>query len=52
MQDDADKTVLARRQGRIGRIDDSIAVQLTRPLRRSRTTLQAFEASMNNRRDG
>lgn len=39
-------------QGRIGRIDDSIAVQLTRPLRRSRTTLQAFEASMNNRNDG
>jgi len=39
-------------QGRIGRVDDSIAVQLTRPLRRSRTTLQAFEASMNNRNDG
>ncbi|KQP85523.1 MULTISPECIES: flagellar motor switch protein FliM [unclassified Methylobacterium] len=39
-------------QGRIGRIDDNIAVQLTRPLRRSRTTLQAFEASMNNRNDG
>ncbi|POR41783.1 flagellar motor switch protein FliM [Methylobacterium sp. V23] len=39
-------------QGRIGRTDDNIAVQLTRPLRRSRTTLQAFEASMNNRNDG
>jgi flagellar motor switch protein FliM len=39
-------------QGRIGRIDDNIAVQVTRPLRRSRTTLQAFEASMNNRNDG
>lgn len=39
-------------QGRIGRIDDNIAVQITRPLRRSRTTLQAFEASMNNRNDG
>ncbi|GJD93025.1 flagellar motor switch protein FliM [Methylobacterium iners] len=39
-------------QGRIGRIDDNIAVQLTRPLRRSRTTFQAFEASMNNRNDG
>ena len=39
-------------QGRIGRIDDNIAVQVTRPLRRSRTTLQAFEASMNNRTDG
>ena len=39
-------------QGRIGRIDDSIAVQVTRPLRRSRTTLQAYEASMNNHGDG
>ncbi len=39
-------------QGRIGRVDDSIAVQLTRPLRKSRTTLQAFEASMNNRNEG
>ena len=39
-------------QGRIGRVDDSIAVQLTRPLRRSRTTFQAFETSMNNRNDG
>ncbi|MDR7038228.1 flagellar motor switch protein FliM [Methylobacterium sp. BE186] len=39
-------------QGRIGRVDDNIAVQVTRPLRRSRTTLQAFEASMNNRNDG
>jgi hypothetical protein len=32
-------------QGRIGRLDDSIAVQVTRPLRRSRTTFAAFEAS-------
>jgi len=39
-------------QGRIGRVDGSIAVQVTRPLRRSRTTLQAYEASMNNRTDG
>ncbi|CAA2099200.1 Flagellar motor switch protein FliM [Methylobacterium bullatum] len=39
-------------QGRIGRVDDHISVQLTRPLRRSRTTFQAFEASMNNRNDG
>ncbi len=39
-------------QGRIGRIDDNIAVQVTRPLRRSRTTLQAYEASMQNRNDG
>ena len=35
-------------QGRIGRIDDKIAVQVARPLRRSRTTLAAFEASMKN----
>ncbi len=39
-------------QGRIGRVDGSIAVQVTRPLRRSSTTLQAYEASMNNRTDG
>lgn len=39
-------------QGRIGRIDDAIAVQIARPLRQSRTTLQAYEASMNNRNDG
>ena len=39
-------------QGRIGRVDGSIAVQVTRPLRRSRTTLQAYEASMNSRSDG
>ncbi|GEO99742.1 flagellar motor switch protein FliM [Methylobacterium haplocladii] len=39
-------------QGRIGRIDDNIAVQIARPLRRSRTTLQAFEAATSNRSDG
>ncbi|GEP08356.1 flagellar motor switch protein FliM [Methylobacterium gnaphalii] len=39
-------------QGRIGRIDDNIAVQVARPLRRSRTTLQAFEAATSNRTDG
>ncbi|KAA0123933.1 flagellar motor switch protein FliM [Methylobacterium sp. P1-11] len=38
-------------QGRIGRVDGHIAVQVTRPLRRSRTTIQAYEASMNNRSD-
>jgi flagellar motor switch protein FliM len=36
-------------QGRVGRIDDKIAVQVARPLRRSRTTIAAFEASMNKR---
>jgi flagellar motor switch protein FliM len=36
-------------QGRVGRVDDKIAVQVVRPLRRSRTTLTAFEASMNKK---
>ncbi len=39
-------------QGRIGRIDDKIAVQVARPLRRSRTTFAAFEASVKNQKDG
>ena len=38
-------------QGRVGRIEDKIAVQVARPLRRSRTTIAAFEASMN-KKDG
>ncbi|GJD50385.1 hypothetical protein OPKNFCMD_3124 [Methylobacterium crusticola] len=42
----------AMTQGRIGRLDDNIAVQVTRPLRRARTTFAAFEASMKNRKDG
>ncbi|GJD98219.1 flagellar motor switch protein FliM [Methylobacterium isbiliense] len=42
----------AMTQGRIGRLDDSIAVQVTRPLRRARTTFAAFEASMKNQKDG
>src|SRR3954468_13554328 len=36
-------------QGRVGRVDDKIAVQVARPLRRSRTTLTSFEASMNKK---
>ena len=36
-------------QGRIGRLDDRIAVQVARPLRRSRTSLAAFETSMNKK---
>jgi flagellar motor switch protein FliM len=39
-------------QGRVGRIDHHIAVQVARPLRRSRTTLAGFEASIKNQRDG
>jgi flagellar motor switch protein FliM len=38
-------------QGRIGRIDDKIAVQVARPMRRSRTTFAAFEASVKNQKD-
>jgi flagellar motor switch protein FliM len=38
-------------QGRVGRVDDKMAVQVVRPLRRSRTTLAAFEASMKNNKD-
>lgn len=37
-------------QGRVGRIDDKIAVQVVRPLRRARTSFAAFEASMQNGR--
>ena len=36
-------------QGRIGRLDDRIAVQVAQPLRRSRTSLSAFEASMSKK---
>jgi flagellar motor switch protein FliM len=36
-------------QGRAGRLDEKIAVQVVRPLRRSRTTLAAFESSMNKK---
>jgi flagellar motor switch protein FliM len=38
-------------QGRVGRLDDKIAVQIARPLRRSRTTFAAFEASAKNQKD-
>lgn len=38
--------------GRVGRIDDRIAIQVARPLRQSRTTFAAFEASTSNQRDG
>jgi flagellar motor switch protein FliM len=36
-------------QGRTGRIDDKIAIQVTRPLRQSRTTLAAFEAGLSRK---
>jgi flagellar motor switch protein FliM len=38
-------------QARVGRIDDKIAVQVARPMRRSRTTFAAFEASIKNQKD-
>jgi flagellar motor switch protein FliM len=37
-------------QGRVGRLDDKIAIQVARPLRRSRTTFAAFEASVKNQK--
>jgi flagellar motor switch protein FliM len=36
-------------QGRLGKIDEKIAVQVVRPLRRPRTSLAAFEAGMSKR---
>ena len=38
-------------QGRMGRLGDHIAVQVARPLKRSRTTFSMFEQSTNTRRD-
>ncbi len=39
-------------EGRVGRMDDKIAVQMVAPLRRSRTTLAVFESAANQRGDG
>jgi flagellar motor switch protein FliM len=38
-------------QGRIGRIDDQVAIQVMRPLIRSRTTLAALESGATGRRE-
>ena len=38
-------------QGRMGRMGDHIAVQVARPLKRSRTTISMFEQATNTRRD-
>jgi flagellar motor switch protein FliM len=38
-------------QGKIGRIGDNIAIQIAKPLKRSRTTLSAFEQGVSVRRD-
>lgn len=37
-------------EGRMGRVGDKIAVQVSRPVRRSRTTLAAFEAGSTSRK--
>ena len=39
-------------EGRAGRMDDRIAIQVARPPRRSRTTFAAFEASTKSQKDG
>ena len=38
-------------EGRMGRVGDHIAVQVVRPLRRSRTTLEVFEQASAGRKD-
>jgi flagellar motor switch protein FliM len=38
-------------EGRIGRLGDNMAIQLARPLRKSRTTFAAFEQGASVRRD-
>lgn len=38
-------------QGRVGRVDDKIAIQIARPLRHARTTLSAFEASVKGAKE-
>jgi flagellar motor switch protein FliM len=53
-----DKTVLLRcggfgvTEGRVGRVDDKIAVQTVTPLRRSKTTISVFESAASQRGDG
>ena len=38
-------------QGRIGRIGDNVAIQVAKPLRKSKTTIAAFEQGASVRRD-
>jgi flagellar motor switch protein FliM len=38
-------------EGRVGRMDDKIAVQMVSPLRRSRTTIAVFESAASQRGD-
>lgn len=39
-------------EGRVGRVDDKIAVQMIAPLRRSKTTLAVFDSATTSRGDG
>jgi flagellar motor switch protein FliM len=39
-------------EGRVGRVDDKIAVQTIAPLRRSKTTISVFDSSVSPRGDG
>ncbi len=39
-------------EGRMGRMGDKIAIRVSRPLRRSKTTFAAYEASATAKRDG
>jgi flagellar motor switch protein FliM len=39
-------------EGRVGRVDDRIAVQTIAPLRRSKTTISVFDSSVSPRGDG
>jgi flagellar motor switch protein FliM len=39
-------------EGRVGRIDDKIAIQLVNPLRRSKTTVAVFESAASQRGGG
>jgi flagellar motor switch protein FliM len=39
-------------EGRVGRIDDKIAIQLVNPLRRSKTTVAIFDSAASQRGGG
>lgn len=39
-------------EGRVGKVDDKIAVQTVSPLRRSKTTISVFDSSVSPRGDG
>lgn len=39
-------------EGRVGRVDDKIAIQVVNPLRRSKTTMNVFESAASSRATG